>query len=82
MVSDGSKSQNLPVPVQTLVVILHHQVRNKAGVKVSIVQTAKCRCLDAPHDKEESSSSETEDDDDDKDEGAVTKMKLLKKCKK
>ena len=46
--------------------------------------TQKCQHLDAAHDKEEeSSSSETEDDDDDdKDEGAVTKMKPLKKCKK
>ena len=48
--------------------------------------TQKCRHLDAPHDKEEESpSSETEDDDDDdddEDEGAVTKIKPLKKCKK
>ena len=109
MVPDGSKSQNLPVPVQTLAVILHYQVKNKAGIKVSIAQTAKLfatqekpfcqalrgvryesgtqkhRCLDAAHDKEEESpSNETKDDDDndDKDEGAVTKMKPLKKCKK
>ena len=41
MVPDGSKSQNLLVPVQTLAVILHYQVKNKAGIKVSIVQTAK-----------------------------------------
>ena len=109
MVPDGSKSQNLPVPVQTLAAILHYQVKNEAGIKVSIAQTAKlfatqekpfhqalkgvhyesstqkCRCLDAAHDKEEESpSSETEDDDDDddEDEGAVTKMKPLKKCKK
>ena len=108
MVPDGSKSQNLPVPVQTLAVVLYYQVKNKAGIKVSIVQiaklfatqekpfhqalkgvcyesgTQKCRHLDAAHDKEEESpSSETEDDyDDDKDEGAVAKMKPLKKHKK
>ena len=47
--------------------------------------TQKCRHLDAACDKEEESpSSETEDDDDDddEDEGAVTKIKPLKKCKK
>ena len=81
--------------------ILCCQVKNEAGIKVSITQeklfcqalkgvhyesgTQKCRHLDAAHDKEEeSSSSETEDDDDndDEDEGAVTKMKPLKKHKK
>ena len=36
MVPDGSKSQNLPVPVQTLAAILHYQVKNEAGNKVSI----------------------------------------------
>ena len=41
MVPDGSKSQNLPVPVQTLAVILHYQVKNKAGIKVSITPTVK-----------------------------------------
>ena len=41
MVPDGSKSQNLPVPVQTLAAVLHYQVKNKAGIKVSITQTAK-----------------------------------------
>ena len=41
MVPDGSRSQNLPVPVQTLAVILHYQVKNEAGIKVSIAQTAK-----------------------------------------
>ena len=109
MVPDESKSQNLPVPVQTLAAILHYQVKNEAGIKVYIAQTAKlfatqeklfhqalkgvcyesstqkCRCLDAAHDKEEESpSSETKDDDndDDKDEGAVAKMKPLKKHKK
>ena len=104
MVPDGSKSQNLPNPVQTLAVILHYQVKNEAGIKVSILQTVKLfgtqekpfhqalkgvcyesstqksRHLDAAHDKEEeSSSSETEDDED---EGAVTKIKPLNKCKK
>ena len=47
--------------------------------------TQKHRCLDTTHGKE-SSSSETEDDDDDddddEDEGAVTKIKPLKKHKK
>ena len=106
MVPDGSKSQNLPNPVQTLAAILHHQVKNEAGIKVSIMQTAKlfgtqekpfhqalkgvhyesstqkCRHLDAAcHKEEESSSSETNDDDDDEDEGAVAKIKPLKKCK-
>ena len=108
MVQDGSKSQNLPNPVWTLAAILHYQVKNEAGIKVSIPQTAKLfgtqeklfhqalkgvchepstqkhRHLDAAHDKkEESSSCETEDDDDDdEDEGAVTKIKPLKKHKK
>ena len=90
--------------------MLHYQVKNEAGFKVSITQTTKlfgtqekpfhqvlkgvcyesstqkCRCLDAACDKEEESpSSETKDDgddDDDEDEGAVTKIKPLKKCKK
>ena len=107
MVPDGSKSQYLPVPVQTLAVILHYQVKNEAGIKVSITQTAKLfgtqeklfpqalkgvcyepgtqkyRHLDVAHDKEEESpSNETEDDDDDEVEGAVTKIKPLKKHKK
>ena len=41
MVPDGSKSQNLPNPFQTLAATLHYQVKNKVGIKVSIVQTAK-----------------------------------------
>ena len=110
MVPDGCKSQNLLNPVQTLVVILHYQVKNKAGIKVSIAQTAKLfdtqkkpfhqalkgvcyesstqkhRYLDAAHDKEEESSSskteENDDNDDDDDEGAFTRIKPLKKCKK
>ena len=106
MIPDGSKSQNLPVPVKTLAAILHYQVKNKAGTKVSIVQTAilfatqekpfcqalkgvhyesgtqKHQHLDAAHDKEEETSSSETEDDDDKDEGAVAKMKPLKKCKK
>ena len=106
MVPDGSKSQNLPVPVQTLAVILHYQVKNEAGIKVSIAQTAKLfatqkklfcqalkgacyesgtqkhRCLDEACDKEEESLSSETEDDDDEDEGAVTKMKPLKKHKK
>ena len=106
MVPDGSKSQNLLNPVQTLAAILHYQVKNVVGIKVSIVQTAKlfgtqeklfcqalkgvcyesgtqkCRHLDAAHDKEEESSCETKDDDDGEDEGAVTRIKPLKKHKK
>ena len=41
MVPDGCKSQNLLNPVQTLAVILHYQVKNGAGIKVSIAQRAK-----------------------------------------
>ena len=110
MVPDGLKSQNLLNPVRTLAVILHYQVKNKVGIKVSIAQTAKlfgtqekpfhqalkgvwyesgtqkCRHLDATHGKkEESSSSETEDNDDNdnnEDEGAFTRIKPLKACKK
>ena len=42
----------------------------------------KCRQEDAAHDKQEDSSSSEEmddDDDDNEDEGAVTRIKLLKK---
>ena len=41
MVPDGHKSQNLPIPVRTLAAILHYQVKNEVGIKVSIAQTAK-----------------------------------------
>ena len=41
MVPDGYKSQNLPNPVRTLAAILHYQVKNEVGIKVSIAQTAK-----------------------------------------
>ena len=41
MVPDGHMSQNLPNPVRTLAVILHYQVKNKVGIKVSIAQKAK-----------------------------------------
>ena len=41
MVPDGSKSQNLLNPVRTFAAILHYQVKNEAGIKVSITQTAK-----------------------------------------
>ena len=41
MVPDGHKSQNLLNPVRTLAVILHYQVKNEVGIKVSIAQTAK-----------------------------------------
>ena len=47
------------------------------------LSTQKYRHLDVAHDKEEESpSNETEDDDDDEVEGAVTKIKPLKKHKK
>ena len=41
MVPDGLKSQNLLNLVRTRAVILHYQVKNEVGIKVSIVQTAK-----------------------------------------
>ena len=41
MVPDGHKSQNLLNSVRTLAVILHYQVKNEVGIKVSIAQTAK-----------------------------------------
>ena len=41
MVPDGLKSQNMPNPVRTLAAILHYQVKNKVGIKVSIAQAAK-----------------------------------------
>ena len=41
MVPDVCKSQNLPNSVKTLAAILHYQVNNEAGIKVSIAQTAK-----------------------------------------
>ena len=41
MVPDGLKSQNLLNPVRTLAAILHYQVKNEVGIKVSIAQTAK-----------------------------------------
>ena len=44
--------------------------------------TQKCRCLDTACDKEEESPFSETEDDDDKDEGAVAKIKPLKKHKK
>ena len=41
MVPDGAKSQNLLNPVRTLAAILHYQVKNEVGIKVSIEQTTK-----------------------------------------
>ena len=41
MVPNGLKSQNLLNPVRTLAVILHYQVKNEVGTKVSIAQTGK-----------------------------------------
>ena len=41
MVPDGQLSQNLPNPVRTLVAILHYQLKNETGIKVSITATLK-----------------------------------------
>ena len=105
VVPDGQLSQNLPNPVRTLAAILHYQLKNETGIKISIMATSKlfgtqekllcqalkgvhyesgsqkCRREDAAHDKQEDSSSseETDDDDDNEDEGAVTRIKPLKK---
>ena len=39
MVPDGCESQNLPNPVRTLAVILYYQVKNEAGIEVSIADS-------------------------------------------
>ena len=41
MIPDGQLAQNLPGPVRTLAAILHYQVKNKTGIKVSISATLK-----------------------------------------
>ena len=41
MVPDGQLSQNLPNPVRTLAAILHYQLKNETGIKVSIMPTSK-----------------------------------------
>ena len=41
MVPDGQLSQNLPNPLRTLAAILHYQLKNETGIKVSIMTTSK-----------------------------------------
>ena len=41
MVPDGQLTQNLPNPVRTLAAILHYQLKNKTGIKVSIMAPSK-----------------------------------------
>ena len=41
MVPDGQLSQNLLNPFRTLAVILHYQLKNETGIKVSIMATSK-----------------------------------------
>ena len=41
MVPDGQLSQNLPNAVRTLCAILHYQLKNETGIKVSIMATSK-----------------------------------------
>ena len=40
MVPDGQLPQNLPNPVRTLAAILHYQLKNETGIKVSIMATS------------------------------------------
>ena len=39
MIPDGKQAQNLPQPVRTLAAILHYQLKNETGIKVSILVT-------------------------------------------
>ena len=41
MVPDGQLSQNLRNPVTTLAAILHCQLKNETGIKISITTTSK-----------------------------------------
>ena len=41
MVPDGQLSQNLPNPVRTLAAILHYQLKNETGIKITITATSK-----------------------------------------
>ena len=41
MVPDGKLSQNLLNPVRTLAAILHYQLKNETGIKISITITSK-----------------------------------------
>ena len=105
MVQDEQLSQNLPNLVRILAAILHYQLKNETGIKISIMATSKllgaqekplhqalkgvhyesgsqkCKQEDAACDKQEDSSSseEMDHDDEEEDEGAVAKIKPLKK---
>ena len=41
MVPDGQLSQNLLNPVRALAAILHYQLKNETGIKISITTTSK-----------------------------------------
>ena len=41
MVPDGKLSQNLPNDVRTLAAILHYQLKNETGIKISMMATSK-----------------------------------------
>ena len=41
MVPDGPLSHSLPNPVRTLAAILHYQLKNETGIKISITATSK-----------------------------------------
>ena len=41
MIPDGQLAQNLLDPVRTLAAMLHYQVKNETGIKVSILATLK-----------------------------------------
>ena len=41
MVPDGQQAQNPPGPVRTLAAILHYELKNETGIKVSISSTLK-----------------------------------------
>ena len=41
MIPDGQLSQNLLNPVSTLAAILHYQLKNETGIKISIMATSK-----------------------------------------
>ena len=41
MVPNGLLCQNLPNPVRTLAAILHYQLKNETGIKVTMMATSK-----------------------------------------
>ena len=45
MVPDGQQAQNLPGPVRTLTEILHYELKNETGIKVSTSSTLKIFCI-------------------------------------